>query len=312
MEFYVEIIEQHTDNYLTSLETERNLSEKSIKAYRSDLSNFINWFQENKISTIDSKGITTYIKHLQNHKHLKDSSIKRKYVTLKSYFKYLVHKKVIPYSPIENCRISFKTTRTLPKTLSRIEIEKLLKSQIEDLKTLNSEFRKNICIRNIAIIELLYCLGLRIGELVNINMEDIDLDEQTVLIHGKGRKERILFISSVEVIDRIKEWIDIRSLFNPLSNSLFINKYGTRLSIYSIEDIFYKYREIAKIDARSTPHYLRHTFATHLLDNGADLRAVQEILGHSSVTTTQIYTEVSTERKKEVLLKFNARNQIKL
>lgn len=312
MEFYVEEIKQHANYYLTSLKTERNLSDKSIKAYRSDLISFINWLKENELSIIDRKSINAYIEFLQNHKHLKDSSIKRKYVTLKSYFKYLVHKKVIPYSPIENFRVSFKTTRSLPKTLSRVEIEKLLKSQIEDFKTLKSVFRKNICIRNMAIIELLYCIGLRIGELVNINMEDIDLVEQTVLIHGKGRKERILFISSTEVIDKIKQWIEVRNLFNPLCNSLFINKYGTKLSIYSIEDIFYKYREIAKIDTRSTPHYLRHTFATQLLDNGADLRSVQEILGHSSVTTTQIYTEVSTGRKREVLLKFNARNQIKL
>ncbi len=312
MEFYVEKIEHNINHYLTSLKTEKNLSDKSIKAYHSDLSNFLSWLKEKEYLKIDDEIVNIYIKYLQNEKKLKDSSIKRKYVALKSYFKYLVHKKVISYSPIEDCRISFRTSKSLPKTLSRLEVERLLKAQIEDFKILKSEFRKNICIRNIAIIELLYCIGLRIGELVDINIEDIDLIEQTVLIHGKGRKERILFISSTEVIDRIKEWLEIRSLFNPLCNSLFINKYGTRLSIYSIEDIFYKYREIADIDTRSTPHYLRHTFATQLLNNGADLRAVQEILGHSSVTTTQIYTEVSTERKKEVLLKFNARNHIKL
>ncbi|MFZ5968348.1 MAG: site-specific tyrosine recombinase/integron integrase [Bacillota bacterium] len=303
---------RHIDHYITSLKIERNLSEKSIKAYYYDLSSLIDWFQENNYSEIDNAHINLYINWLQNKKHLKDSSIKRRYVTLKSFFKYLVQKNYILNSPLENCRISFKTSKKLPKTLPPNEIEKLLRSPIDDLKTLNSEFRKNICIRNIAIIELLYCAGLRIGELVGINIEDIDLNEQTVLIHGKGRKERILYISSSEVITKIKDWLAIRYIFKPLCDSMFINKYGNKLSIYSIEDIFYKYRHLAGIDVRSTPHYLRHTFATQLLSNGADLRAVQEILGHSSITTTQIYTEVSAERKKQVLLKYNARNQLKL
>jgi len=305
-------IKEHLNSYISSLKTERNLSEKSIKAYYSDLSSLINWLTENNYPSITHSQINFYIEWLQNSKKLKDSSIKRHYVTIKSFFKYLINNKLISYSPFENYRISFKTSKVLPKTLSALEIQRLLKSPVEELKTLNSEFRRKVCIRNIAIIELLYCLGLRIGELVSIYIEDIDLDEQTVLIHGKGRKERILFISSNEVMEKIKNWLNVRDSFKPSSNSIFINKYGTQLSIFSVEDIFYKYRLLAGIDNRSTPHFLRHTFATQLLSNGADLRAVQEILGHSSITTTQIYTEVSTERKKQVLLKFNARNNIKL
>lgn len=303
---------EHLNLYISALITERNLSKKSIKAYYCDLTCFISWMSENNIADIYNLQISSYIKWLQNDKNLKDSSIKRHYVTLKSFFKYLKSNKLISHSPLENCRISFKTAKVLPKTLSAIEISKLLKSPVEDLNNLSSEFRRKLCIRNIAIIEMLYCMGLRIGELVNINIEDIDLEEQTILIHGKGRKERFLFISSSEVIEKIKDWMNIRSSFNPSSNSLFVNKYGTRLSIYSIEDIFYKYKCMSGIDIRSTPHFLRHTFATQLLNNGADLRAVQEILGHSNISTTQIYTEVSTERKKQVLLKFNARNNIRL
>lgn len=308
----INYIKPHINFYLSSLRTEKNLSEKSIKAYYSDLTSLIKWFDENNYSKFDNNTINIYIDWLQNHRNLKDTSIKRKYVTMKTFFKYLVHKKIISFSPLEDCRISFKTSKVLPKTLSSTDIERLLKSLVYDLESLNSTFRKNICIRNIAIIELLYCLGLRIGELVSINLEDLDINEQTILIKGKGRKERILFISSNDVIKRLKNWISIRYIFKPSCNSLFINKYGNRLSIYSIENIFHKYKHLSGIDLRSTPHYLRHTFATQLLSNGADLRAVQEILGHSNISTTQIYTEVSTERKKQVLLKYNARNRVSL
>lgn len=311
-EIYMKNITVYLNNYILSLETERNLSNKTIKAYYYDINSLIAWIDKNGYDNIDNIEINTYIKWLQDVRGLKDSSIKRHYVAIKAFFKYLVFKKIIAHSPIENLNISFKTYRSLPKTLSLSEIEKLLTSTLNDLNSLKSEFRKNICIRNRAIIEMLYCLGLRIGELVNIRLEDIDLKEQTILIHGKGRKERILFISSTEVLNILKEWLDIRYVFNPLNTFVFVNKYGDQLSIFSIEDIFYKYRDLSGIDKRATPHFLRHTFATQLLSNGADLRAVQEILGHSSITTTQIYIEVSTERKKQVLLKFNARNNIKI
>lgn len=312
MNFAINNIKACVSFYISSLKTERNLSEKSIKAYYSDLSNLLKWFEQNEYLNFDNTHLNLYIKYLQNKTNLKDTTIKRKYITIKAFSKFLVQNKVIPYSPLASSRIAFKTSKTLPKTLSPSEVEKLLNSLVNDLKELSSDFRKNICIRNIAIIELLYCTGLRIGELVSIDIEDLDIDEQIVLIKGKGRKERILFISSDDVIKRLKDWLNIRSLFTPSCNSLFLNKYGNRLSIYSIENIFNKYKLLSGINLRATPHYLRHTFATQLLSNGADLRSVQEILGHSNISTTQIYTEVSTARKKQVLMKFNARNQIKL
>lgn len=306
------IVSNNINTYINTLKIERNLSEKSIKAYISDLSSFSDWLENNNTHEIDIDTINLYITWLQNYKQLKDTSIKRKYVTLKSFFKYLLRKGLINSYPFEHMRISFKTTKKLPKTLSSQDIIKLLKSPIEDLNNIKTEFRKIVCIRNLAIIELLYCIGIRIGELVNINLNDLSLTDQTLLINGKGRKERLLFISSSDVIDTLKTWISSRDSLNPKCDALFINKYGDRLSIYSIEDIYSKYIKLANIETKSTPHYLRHTFATQLLNNGADIRAVQEILGHSSITTTQIYTEVSTERKKQVLLQYNGRNLLKI
>lgn len=298
----------YLENYLLLLKSERNLSLNSLKAYRCDISAFLNWVNDNHYAHIEAINIGIYIKSLQEERKLKDSSIKRRFIAIKSFLRYLVSHHFIASSPVDNYRISYKTTKSLPKTLPVSDVKKLLFSQTEDLKTLHSEYRKSICIRNIAIIELLFCLGLRIGELVGIDLNDIDLVEQTVLIRGKGRKERILYISSDDVMATIKTWLINRNQFNPTVDALFINKYGNRLSIYSIENIYSKYRDLSKIERRSTPHFLRHTFATQLLNNGADIRAVQEILGHSSITTTQIYTEVTTERKKQVLLKYNSRN----
>jgi len=312
MEYNTKIISNNVNPYINALKTERNLTVKSTKAYYSDLSSFLHWLLDNKIDEIDIPIINSYIYWLQNTRKMKDTSIKRKYVTLKSFSKYLVYKKLILNSPFENMRISFKTSKGLPKTLSAQDILKLLKAPVEELINLKTEFRRTICTRNLAIIELLYCVGIRIGELVKIELKDINIEEQTLLIHGKGRKDRLLYISSIDVIETLKTWIIARDTLKPNCEILFINKYGDGLSIYSIEDIYEKYRQLAGIGTKSTPHHLRHTFATQLLNNGADIRAVQEILGHSSITTTQIYTEVSTERKKQVLLKFNARNLLKI
>lgn len=162
--------------------------------------------------------------------------------------------------------------------------------------------------RNLAIIDLLISTGIRIGEICSIKLTDINIIDKTLLIHGKGRKERLLYLSSDETINNIKKWLDIRS--SHLNNHIFLNRYGNPLTIHSIEDIFYKYRDLAKINPNSTPHYLRHTFATNLLINGADLRSVQEILGHSNISTTEIYTEISINRKQEILNKYNYKNKI--
>ncbi|MHA7965226.1 tyrosine-type recombinase/integrase [Paenibacillus sp. CAU 1782] len=302
----------HLESYTTYLAVEKNLSPKSIHAYQYDLSLFVRWCQATESHNVSAEGIASYFGHLHNEAGLKDTSIKRKYLSLQSFYKFLIYKNQITSSPIEGLGRNFKKAKRIPKTLSIEDVHKLLLAPQNDFARLKSDFRKRICIRNNAIIELLFSTGIRIGELVGIQLKDINLESQTLLIFGKGRKERILYLSSQEVLSGIKQWLAVRPLFQPNCEALFLNKYGDQLTIYSIEDIFYKYRDAAKINNKATPHYLRHTFATQLLDNGADLRSVQEILGHSSVSTTEIYTEVSVQRKKEVLSRYNPRNGLTL
>lgn len=141
-----------------------------------------------------------------------------------------------------------------------------------------------------------------------MNVDDYNREEETLLIHGKGRKERMLFLSSPAVAKKLMGWLKFRDCFRPSCNALFVNKYGDRLSIYSVENIFEKYKRKSMINPMATPHYLRHSFATQLLNNGATIRDVQELLGHNSIVSTQIYTEVSYARKKEVMMRYNERN----
>lgn len=314
MELTILELTAYIQQYQVYLSVERNLSLKSIKAYLSDLKGLVGWLEHSQQSqlTLTKDTLQNYLSTLMSESALKDITIKRKYICFKAFFNYLVQQDVVAISPLADFGKHFKTAKRIPKTLSLTEVETLLNYPKLHMKELKSDFRRSICTRNDAIIELLYVIGIRIGELVAINVEHIDLKEQTILIFGKGRKERLLYISSQDVVNKIKAWLHVRDAFNPKTNGLFVNKYGNRLSIYSIEDIFYKYRDLTGINKKATPHYLRHSFATHLLNNGADLRAVQEILGHTNVSTTQIYTEVSVERKKDVLSKFNPRNRLEL
>lgn len=301
-------LEKHLDSFIIEMRNTKNLSDKSIKAYYSDILNFIKFINEQNDKLINSNNLIKYIDSLRTIKKLKDSSIKRKIISLKIFTQYLYDYSFIDTYPFHRLKFKYKSEHTLPKTLTIEEVKKLLNCITSSFSLTSSKFKIFEGTRDLAIIDLLISTGIRIGEICSIKLDDINIINKTLLIHGKGRKERLLYLSSVETISNIKKWLDIRS--NHLTNYLFLNRYGNPLTIHSIEDIFYKYRDLSKINPNSTPHYLRHTFATNLLTNGADIRSVQEILGHSNISTTEIYTEISINRKQEVLTKFNYRNNI--
>lgn len=292
------------NTYILYLKTNRNIDIKTEKAYKCDLTLLFKWCNNQQISILKSKTLQQYISYLLDEKHLKDTTIKRKYIVFKAFLKYIDHSDII-YN-----KLSFKTFKRLPKTLNKSEVNSLITTMYTNLNSKNNNYARHIAIRDTAIIDLLFTIGIRIGELSNVMLNDIDYIEQTILINGKGKKERLLYISSNEVVDILKLWLATRENFTPKTQHLFINKYGRKLSIYGIENIFYKYRDISSINPKATPHYLRHTFATQLLENGADLRSVQELLGHSRISTTEIYTEICVEHKKKVLNSFNSRNSI--
>ena len=289
--------------FINYLQATKNLSGKTLSAYRGDLRQFFAYEQD-----ILHPDICSFISYLTSMLKLKDTSIRRKIITLKTFYSYLIDTEVIDRSPFTKLKFRFKQERKLPKTITIRDVSKIL-SYFDSIE-FNSLtcFAKFEYVRDAALIDLLISTGIRIGEAAAITLNDIIISERTLLIHGKGRKQRLIYISSPITWNRIIALLKERKLTN--GNHLFINRYGQPISIHGIEYIYKKYLKKAKISSHSTPHYLRHTFATNLLANGADLRSVQEILGHASVATTQIYTEVTTQRKKQVLNKFNYRNKL--
>ena len=289
---------------ISYLQATKNLSGKTLSAYISDLTQFLSFERD-----VFHPDICSFVSHLSSQLKLKDTSIRRKIITLKCFYSYLLDTEVIDCSPFAKLKFRFKQEHKLPKTIAVRDVSKLLNCfNSIDFDSLSS-FAKFEYTRDAALIDLLISTGIRIGEAAAVTLNDIIVSERTLLIHGKGRKQRLIYISSPITWTRIVTLIKERKILEG-SNELFVNRYGNPLSIHGIEYIYKKYLKMANISTHSTPHYLRHTFATNLLANGADLRSVQEILGHASVATTQIYTEVTTQRKKQVLNKFNYRNKL--
>ena len=290
--------------FISYLQATKNLSDKTLSAYTSDLRQFFSFGQD-----VLHPDICSFISHLSSQLKLKDTSIRRKIITLKCFYSYLVDTEVIDRSPFAKLKFRFKQERKLPKTIPVRDVSKILNLfdsvEFDSL----SRFAKFEYTRDAALIDLLISTGIRIGEAAALTLNDIIVSERTLLIHGKGRKQRLIYISSPITWSRIVALLRERR-HSADNNTLFVNRYGQSISIHGIEYIYKKYLKKANICTHSTPHFLRHTFATNLLANGADLRSVQEILGHASVATTQIYTEVTTQRKKQVLNKFNYRNKL--
>lgn len=296
-------------NFIATISATKNLSNKTIRAYRSDLCQFKRFVGLSSKYTADKNTIYSFIEKLKQSGN-KDTTIKRKLVTLKLFYAYLAKEKIVRTNPFYEIKIAFKQEKRLPKTLTTAEITKLLRCLYQSKETAITPFASFEITRDLSLLDLLISTGIRIGEAVTIQHSDISLHDKTILIHGKGRKERILYISSKETLTNLKAWLHYKTTHNINCDYLFVNKYLLPLSIYSAENIFSKYRDKAKVNPKATPHYLRHSFATNLLANGADLRSVQELLGHANISTTEIYTEVSIARKKLVLQKYNYRNKI--
>lgn len=300
-------IEKYKDEFLSTIITYKNLSKKSVVAYNSDLLDYFSYYKKHN-KFFSNNVIKDYFISLQFERKLKDSTISRKLVTIKMYYNYLnEHHKI--KNPFDKFNMKFKKEKALPKTITINEVKKILNTLYESIDQ-STQFTSFQSFRDLALIDLLITSGIRIGEANLITLDDIDFTNNIILIHGKGRKQRLIYISSIETITNLKKYIEIRKERNCDSNYLFINKNGNQISINSIDNIYRKYKKKAKINKYSTPHSLRHTFATNLLANGADIRSVQEILGHSNVSITERYTEVTTNRKVEVLSKYNYRNSL--
>ena len=298
-------LEAATDAFLHYQAALKGASAHTVKAYSEDLRQLADFLEARHLSDIQVVTATLlrdYLSHLQTQ-NLARASRARKTATLRSFFSYLARQKVIPSSPAAGLR-SVKTERRLPKFLRSDEITTLLAAP---------DLAKPLGLRDSALLETLYASGMRAGELVKIGVADVDYDEGVIRVIGKGDKERVTLLGR-EAVQAITRYLRkgrpvLVANAGADSGALFVNRYGGRLSDRGVRKLFDRYCAQASMHLKITPHVMRHTFATHLLANGADLRLVQELLGHSSVATTQMYTHVTTERLQEVYAKAHPRGE---
>ena len=284
------------DSFLEYLSIEKNYSEYTIINYRDDLDKFDNFLKSEDVSIYDVSygNIRGYLAYLYNKKEA-TKSITRNISSLRSFYKYLVKNKIVKNNPMTLIS-NPKQDKLLPHYLTYEEVEKLLEVTSKD--TLYD-------IRDNLIIELLYSTGIRVSELVNIKISDIEYSDMSIKVLGKGKKYRIVYFGDI-CLSKIKKYLSLRSSDNEY---LLLNKRGNKLSDRSVRKIFEDIIRINHLDIKFSPHTLRHTYATHMLDDGADVRTVQELLGHASVSTTGIYTHISNEHLRSVYLKSHPRGK---
>lgn len=289
------------NEFLNYLKNEKNYSDLTIIDYNEDLSEFIEFLNNKSILLVEKNDIKEYLTLLFKHDN-KSSTVSRKISSLKSFYKYLNLKKMISYNPMSSIKYP-KKEKLLPKFIQYNEMEELLNV------SKNGKFGD----RNNLIIELLYDTGVRVSELVNIKISDIDFDNKKIRIMGKGSYERFAFYGENGDI-ALKKYIDglrIQLLDNKNSDFLILNKDGGKITPRGVAKIIDSLIKNTSIKLKISPHTLRHTFATHLLDNGCDIRSVQEMLGHKNINSTQVYTHVTSERLKEVYFKSHPRGRFK-
>ena len=278
------------ESFIKHLSDERNYSEHTVKAYRGDLENFRDFLlkEEKKIEDADIATINAYVSTLYGKNS--PASVERKISAVRSFFSYLVRKDIVAQNPAKLVRTP-KKEKHLPVFLSVDEVFNLV--DVKDPE------RSPLRVRDRAVLELLYSSGLRVSELAGATLADLSIGEAIIRVRGKGNKERIVPVGS-KALSALGEYLDIREELKPVSDRIFLNSRGRGITTRSLARIIKKYGLVSGISKNVSPHVLRHSFATHLLAGGADLRAIQEMLGHASLSTTQRYTHLSVERIMEV------------
>lgn len=295
----------HIDEFLNYCRYHKKLSEKTIRAYKIDLSQYSAFSDE-----LSKQALWDYIEYL--NKKYKPKTVKRKLATLKAFIHFLLLQDYIDYNPFDKLEITIKEPLLLPKTIPLDVIASLISFSYQQIVFAKSDYQVRSAVRNAAIVELLFATGARVAEICNLHSENVDLLGNSVKFYGKGSKERIIPIENFAVLSILKKY---RSLFEKeisASGYFFVNKMGRRMTEQSVRNIINSYCRLCGVEMRITPHMFRHSFATFLLEEDVDIRYIQRMLGHSSITTTQIYTHVTSSKQKEILKTKHPRNKLKI
>ncbi len=291
------LLDENLGGYLNFIKFEKGLSPNTSEAYGADIAAYMEFIGKNKVEKASEDTLTDYIFHMKNLKY-SPMTIARAVVSLRNFYKFMVRSGKTPKSPMEEME-GFKTGRKIPEALSQPDIEKLISA---------ADTSKKQGIRDKAVMELLYSAGIRVSELTGLELTDINIEERVVRCFGKGSKERLVPVGDYTA-EAVADYLDVRQAFfkNSFSPHLFVNRFGKKFSREGIWKILKNYAKKAGIEKNVYPHIFRHTFATHLLAGGADLRSVQEMLGHADIATTQIYTHVDRSGLKKIHKKFHPR-----
>lgn len=286
-------------NYLEYCGTQKRLDEKTLKAYRIDLRQFSEQTSSQEITDITSETLEAYIAKL--HQLYKPKTVKRKIASVKALFHYLEYKDIIDRNPFNKIQVRFREPVLLPKTIPLHTVETFLTTIYKQRNNAKTDYQKRNALRDAAVAELLFATGMRISELCTLKNEDVNLYEGIILIYGKGDKERRIQIGNDAVIHILKEYKTEFQTEIESCKYFFANQSGKALSDQSVRRMINKYTSLAAIDLHITPHMFRHTFATSLLEADVDIRYIQEMLGHSSINVTEIYTHVAMSKQRDIL-----------
>lgn len=292
------------ENYLRVCADAKGLSPLTLKAYKIDFKQF-STFMDGK-DCLSKECLCEYIEHL--HRQYKPKSAKRKVACIKAFYHYMEMEDVIEINPFHKIKVKYKEPFVLPKIIPLPDVQSILRYAYQIYHNAKTDYQYESRLRNIIILEFLFSTGMRVSETSNLKTKDLNLSSNTIMIHGKGSKERMSCILNKDISKLMKHYLTIRK-YN--SEYAFTNKLGKQYSDQSIRNMVNSYAQAAGVTLHITPHMFRHTFATALHDEDVSLRYVQQLLGHSSIVTTQIYTHISTNKIKHIFEK-HPRNKFKL
>jgi integrase/recombinase XerD len=303
----------HAESFLAHCRIEKNLSGKTIRAYRTDLEQFSGYllakFSNSLAENVHREMIRGWLTDITGS--LKPKSIKRKVATLKVFFGHLEFEDVITVSPFRKLRIKIKTPMVLPSVLTLEEMGRILNSAHTLLRKVPDQrsFGYKVYLLEVAVLETLFATGVRVSEMCQLRLQQVDLEKGRIVVRGKGDKERMIHIGYPPTLVLLRQYSNVRSA-KATHEYFFTNRNGNALQPQSVRRMVTKYCKLAKIQKPVTPHTFRHTFATLLMEEGVDIKYIQQFLGHSSITTTQIYTHVSKRKQEEILVEMHPRGRI--
>lgn len=298
-------LNNYISEYIEYCEYRKRLDFKTLKAYKIDLKQFENFCTD--LSNCFAKSVVDdFITNL--HKQYKPKTVKRKIASLKAFFHHMEYRELLNENPFKKLDVHFREAKLLPKTIPFHSIQTFLSILYAQKELAKSEYQLRCCIRDIAVIELLFATGMRISELCSLKPSDIDLESNNILIYGKGAKERIIQLGNQEVIAALILYQETFKKDIEICGYFFVNRLQHRLSDQSVRFMINRYAQLAGINQHITPHMFRHSFATLLLEQDVDIRYIQRMLGHSSISTTEIYTHVSNTKQKDILVRKHPRN----